>query len=46
MRPLDLMKPYRLEMGTTFANEKGKNLYEYWDDSLAKSIKKDLRNHR
>ena len=33
-------------MGTTFANEKGKNLYEYWDDSLAKSIKKDLRNHR
>ena len=46
LRPLDLMKPYRLEMGTTFANEKGKNLYEYWDDSLAKSIKKDLRNHR
>ena len=46
LRPLDLMKPYRLEMGTTFANEKGKNLYEYWDDSLAKSIKKDLRKHR
>ena len=45
LRPLDLMKPYRLEMGTSFANKKGKNLYEYWDDSLARSIKKDLKSH-
>ena len=35
LRPLDLMKPYRLEMGTKFANKRGKNLYEYWEDSLA-----------
>lgn len=45
LRPLDLMKPYRLEMGTSFANKKGKNLYEYWNDSLARSIKKDLKSH-
>ena len=45
LRPLDLMKPYRLEMGTNFENNKGKNLYKYWDDSLAINIKKDLKNH-
>lgn len=30
LRPLDLMQPYRLEMGTAFANSRGKNLYEFW----------------
>mgnify|MGYP001326678769 FL=1 len=35
LRPLDLMKPYRLEMGTKFVNKRGKNLYQYWEDSLA-----------
>ena len=30
LRPLDLMQPYRLEMGTAFANTRGKNLYEFW----------------
>jgi len=45
LRPLDLMKPYRLEMGTKLVNKKGKNLYEYWDDSLARNIKKDLKSH-
>ena len=29
LRPLDLMQPYRLEMGTPFANSRGKNLYEF-----------------
>lgn len=30
LRPLDLMQAYRLEMGTRFANSRGKNLYEFW----------------
>lgn len=35
LRPLDLMQPYRLEMGTRLATSKGKNLYEYWGTQLA-----------
>lgn len=34
LRPLDLMQPYRLEMGLPFANSRGKNLYEFWGDSI------------
>jgi cytoplasmic iron level regulating protein YaaA (DUF328/UPF0246 family) len=30
VRPLDLIAPYRLEMGTKLANPRGKNLYEFW----------------
>jgi cytoplasmic iron level regulating protein YaaA (DUF328/UPF0246 family) len=30
LRPLDLMQPYRLEMGTTMSVNKAKNLYEFW----------------
>ncbi len=35
LRPLDLMQPYRLEMGTKLATDKGKNLYEYWGGQIA-----------
>jgi len=38
LRPLDLMQAYRLEMGTRFANKKGKNLYEFWGDKITKEI--------
>lgn len=31
LRPLDLMQPYRLEMGTKFSNNRGKDLYSFWD---------------
>lgn len=34
LRPLDLMQPYRLEMGTAFANSRGKNLYEFWGSRI------------
>ena len=30
LRPLDLLQPYRLEMGTRFANPRGKDLYAFW----------------
>lgn len=35
LRPLDLMQPYRLEMGTRLATGKGKNLYDYWGSQIA-----------
>lgn len=35
LRPLDWMQAYRLEMGTALANPRGKNLYQFWDSSIA-----------
>lgn len=34
LRPLDLMQPYRLEMGTKLVNSKGKDLYEFWGEQI------------
>lgn len=42
LRPLDLMQPYRLEMGTKLQNERGKNLYEYWGDRITELLNADL----
>jgi len=42
LKPLDLMQPYRLEMGTKFANKAGKNLYEFWGERLLKAINAEL----
>lgn len=44
LRPLDLMQPYRLEMGTRFANERGADLYAFWGDRLTKALNKLLRD--
>ena len=41
LRPLDLLQPYRLEMGTGLQNPAGKDLYAFWGDALAESL--DLR---
>ncbi len=35
LRPLDLMQPYRLEMGTKLATPQGKNLYQFWGRQIA-----------
>jgi cytoplasmic iron level regulating protein YaaA (DUF328/UPF0246 family) len=35
LRPLDLMQPYRLEMGTRLATARGKNLYQFWGSQIA-----------
>lgn len=45
LNPLDLIQAYRLEMGIRFANERGKNLYEFWGDRIAKAVDKDLKGH-
>jgi len=42
LRPLDLMQAYRLEMGTKFANTKGKDLYQFWGSQLRESIEAEL----
>lgn len=43
LRPLDLMQAYRLEMGTSFANSRGKNLYEFWGDTITAAVNKQLK---
>ncbi|WP_395344791.1 peroxide stress protein YaaA [Ningiella sp. W23] len=42
LRPLDLMQPYRLEMGTKLLTPKGKSLYEFWGSDITDLIKQDL----
>lgn len=45
LKPLDLIMPYRLEMGTKIENKFGKNLYDFWGDELVADLEKDLSNH-
>lgn len=42
LRPLDRMQPYRLEMGTPLATARGRNLYEFWGEQLARSLNREL----
>ena len=45
LKPLDLIQPYRLEMGVSFKNNKGKNLYEFWKEDLTKNLNNTLKEH-
>ena len=42
LRPLDLMQPYRLEMGTRLATSQGSNLYQFWGTRIAQFINERL----
>ena len=42
LRPLDLMQPYRLEMGTRLQTARGKNLYEFWGSEIAQYLNERL----
>ena len=42
LRPLDLMQPYRLEMGTKLANPRGKDLYTFWGERISQWLNEDL----
>ena len=44
LRPMDLMQPYRLEMGTRFANQRGKDLYQFWGNIITDEINSLLSN--
>ncbi len=46
LRPLDRMQPYRLEMGTALATARGKNLYEFWGDTLVRQLNRQLAAHK
>ncbi|HAT40043.1 peroxide stress protein YaaA [Polynucleobacter necessarius] len=46
LKPLDLMQPYRLEMGTSFKNVRGKDLYAFWGSRVLDSIKKILEKQK
>ncbi|MDB5773327.1 MAG: yaaA [Burkholderia sp.] len=42
LRPLDLMQPYRLEMGTRLTNPRGKDLYAFWGDLVSEALNETL----
>ncbi|WP_395824644.1 peroxide stress protein YaaA [Collimonas sp.] len=46
LRPLDRMQPYRLEMGTSLANPRGKNLYAFWGDTVTLALKRQLAKQK
>ena len=46
LRPLDLMQPYRLEMGTKLRNPRGENLYDFWGEILTNACNDTLKSHK
>jgi len=42
LRPLDLIQPYRLEMGCKLSGDHGKDLYAFWGDRISQELKKSL----
>jgi len=42
LKPLDLMQPYRLEMGTKLANPKGKDLYAFWGNVITQAVQQAI----
>jgi cytoplasmic iron level regulating protein YaaA (DUF328/UPF0246 family) len=43
LRPLDLMQPYRLEMGTRLNTDAGSNLYQFWDERITRALNQELK---
>jgi len=46
LRPLDLMQPYRLEMGTRLANPAGKDLYAFWGDTITAALNGEIATRK
>lgn len=44
LKPLDLIQPYRLEMGTKFPVGKNKNLYEFWQKKVTQALNDELKD--
>ena len=44
LKPLDLIQPYRLEMGTKFPVGKNKNLYEFWRKKVTQALNDELED--
>lgn len=45
LRPLDLLQPYRLEMGTRFENGRGKDLYAFWGERITHALNAQLKKN-
>jgi len=45
LKPLDLIQPYRLEMGVSFQNPRGKNLYDFWKQSITDNLNSILEQY-
>lgn len=45
LKPLDLIQPYRLEMGSSFGVGRAKNLYQYWSNDVTNYLNKELEIH-
>jgi len=43
LRPLDLMQPYRLEMGRKIETDRGRNLYEFWGEKITDGLNQQLK---
>jgi len=46
LRPLDLLQPYRLEMGTKFPNARGKDLYAFWGERITAALNEQFKRQR
>ena len=46
LKPMDLMQPYRLEMGTKLQNDAGKNLYSYWGSTITDRLNDELASDK
>jgi cytoplasmic iron level regulating protein YaaA (DUF328/UPF0246 family) len=46
LRPLDLIQPYRLEMGSKLQTARGKNLYQFWDERITAQLQERLEDHQ
>lgn len=42
LKPLDLIQPYRLEMGTRLATDRGRNLYDFWGTRVTEALNRDF----
>ena len=46
LKPLDMIQPYRLEMGTRLKNKQGDDLYDFWGSRITDAINAELKNMR
>ncbi|WP_066627914.1 peroxide stress protein YaaA [Labilibacter marinus] len=46
LRPLDLILPYRLEMGSKLPVQKAKNLYQFWGDKITELLNSDIQDNK
>jgi uncharacterized protein len=46
LRPLDLMQPYRLEMGTALPTKRGKNLYQFWGGAITDALNQSIEKNK